>query len=145
MKMFTSLIAITILLTGCSPTDQSATESSEAAANSAADTVYTNGRIYTVNEAQPWADAIAIKDGAFLVVGSNEDVEAVRGSDTAVIDLQGQLVLPGLIDVHMHASGAAMGRANLYLQNKDDPQAMLAEIEAYAEENPDLPFIRGES
>ena len=45
-----------------------------------ADTVYTNGKIYTVNDAQPWAEAVAIKDGKFLVVGSNADVEAVTGS-----------------------------------------------------------------
>ena len=38
-----------------------------------ADTVYTNGKIYTVNESQPWAEAVAIKDGSFLVLGSNAE------------------------------------------------------------------------
>jgi len=66
-----------------------------------ADTVYTNGKIYTVNEAQPWAEAVAIKDGKFLVVGSNADVEAVTGEGTEVVDLGGRMAMPGLIDVHL--------------------------------------------
>jgi len=110
-----------------------------------ADTAYTNGRIYTVNDAQPWAEAVAIKDGTFLVVGSNADVEAVTGDGTDVIDLGGSMAMPGLIDVHNHATGASMGKANLYIQNPNDKDAILAEIKAYAEANPDLPFIRGEA
>ena len=67
-----------------------------------ADTVYTNGRIYTVNEAQPWAEAVAIKDGKFLVVGSNADVEAVTGDGTEVVDLGGGFAMPGIGDTHIH-------------------------------------------
>ena len=65
-----------------------------------ADTVYTNGKIYTVNEAQPWAEAVAIKDGTFQVVGSNAEVEAVTGGSTEVVDLGGAFAMPGLIDIH---------------------------------------------
>ena len=67
-----------------------------------ADTVYTNGKIYTVNEAQPWAEAVAIKDGKFLVVGSNTEVDAVTGKDTEVVDLGGGFAMPGIGDVHIH-------------------------------------------
>ena len=48
---------------------------------------FVHGKFYTVNEAQPWAEAVAIKDGKFLVVGSNADVEAVTGEGTEVVDL----------------------------------------------------------
>ena len=65
--MNTLLVAFTILLAGCSPADQAAADSSKAAASDAADTVYTNGKIYTVNETQPWVEAVAIKNGKFLV------------------------------------------------------------------------------
>jgi len=68
-----------------------------------ADTVYTNGRIYTVNEDQPWAEAVAIKDGKFLVVGLASDVEAVTGDATEVIDLAGAFAMPGTGDPHIHA------------------------------------------
>jgi hypothetical protein len=60
MKTLTLLIALTISLAGCSPADQPASESGETAVSNAADTVYTNGKIYTVNEAQPWVEAVAI-------------------------------------------------------------------------------------
>ena len=65
-----------------------------------ADTVYSNGRIYTVNEAQSWVEAVAIKDGTFQVVGSNAEVEAVTGGSTEVVDLGGAFAMPGLIDIH---------------------------------------------
>ena len=57
-----------------------------------ADTVYTNGKIYTVNEAQPWAEALAVKDGRLLVVGSAADVEAVTDDGTEVVELLGKFV-----------------------------------------------------
>ena len=53
-------------------------EDKQAASDVIADTVYTNGKIYTVNEAQPWVDAVAIKDGKFIAVGSTDDVAAVN-------------------------------------------------------------------
>jgi predicted amidohydrolase YtcJ len=67
-----------------------------------ADTVYRNGRIYTVNEARPWVEAVAIKDGRFVVVGSNADVEAVTGDGTEVVDLGGAFAMPGIGDTHIH-------------------------------------------
>ena len=67
-----------------------------------ADTIYTNGKIYTVNEAQPWVEAVAIKDGKFMKVGSVAEVEALQGENTAVVNLKGQFVMPGLGDPHIH-------------------------------------------
>ena len=108
-----------------------------------ADVVYTNGRIYTVNEAQPWAEAVAIKDGTFLVVGSNADVESVTGEGTEVVDLGGRMAMPGLIDVHQHVLSVAQDRANLTIEDPTDVDAMLEQIRKYAAANPDLTFIRG--
>ncbi len=71
-------------------------------AGEVADTVYMNGKIYTVNEAQPWAEAVAVKDGRFLIVGSNTDVEAVTGDSTEVVDLSGAFAMPGVHDTHVH-------------------------------------------
>ncbi len=109
-----------------------------------ADAVYTNGRIYTVNEAQPWAEAVAIKDGKFLVVGSNADVEAVIGESTEVADLGGAFAMPGLINLHTHPLGAAEGWANLRITDPTDSDAILEQIREYAAANPDLPAIRGQ-
>jgi predicted amidohydrolase YtcJ len=69
---------------------------------STADVVLHNGRFTTLDRAKPTANAVAIKDGRFLRVGSREDVMPLAGSSTRVIDLQGRPVLPGLIDNHLH-------------------------------------------
>jgi len=138
-----AILAALLILFGCAQDNSNSAKDVSTA--TVADVVYTNGKIYTVDKTQPWAEAAAIKDGKFLVVGSVDDVALVTGTGTQVIDLDGSFVMPGLIDVHNHVLGASMGRANLYLQNPNDPDAMLAEIEAYADANPDLPFIRGES
>ncbi len=79
---------------------------SEFASAQMADVVYTNGRIYTVDEKQPSAEAVAIKDGKFIVVGSADDAKAVTGDATKVVDLGGKLVLPGLHDQHVHIEQA---------------------------------------
>jgi len=89
-------------LAGCSPADQPAAESSNTAAIDVADTVYTNGRIYTVNEAQPWAEAVAIEDGKFLAVGSADEIADVTSESTEVINLQGAFAMPGIGDSHIH-------------------------------------------
>jgi len=67
-----------------------------------ADTIYTNGKIYTVNETQPWAEALAIKDGKFMAIGTSAEVEELKGDATKVIDLKGQFAMPGLGDPHIH-------------------------------------------
>ena len=110
-----------------------------------ADTIYTNGKIYTVNEAQPWADAVAIKDGKFIKVGSTAEVEALQGENTKVVNLDGRMAMPGLVDTHNHLTGASVSKANLSLSNPNDKEAMLADIKEFAEANPGLPVIRGEA
>ena len=117
----------------------------DVAGSTSADTVYTNGKIYTVNETQPWAEALAIKGGKFLVVGSNADVEAVTGENTEVVDLGGRMAMPGLVDTHNHMTGSSVSAANLSLSDPNSQEAMLAEIKAFADANPDLPYIRGEA
>jgi len=100
MKVLALIIIISI--TGCSSSDQPADKSSGTSKNEAADTVYINGKIYTVNVAQPWAEAVAIKDGVFLMIGSNADVEAVISGSTEVVDLGGAFAMPGIGDSHIH-------------------------------------------
>ena len=49
--------------------------------NEIADTIYTNGKIYTVNEDQAWAEAVAIKEGKFLLVGTNDEIKELKGHE----------------------------------------------------------------
>lgn len=68
--------------------------------------VLKNGRVFTANDRQPWAEAVGVLDEKIVFVGSDKEAEAVNGPDTKVIDLRGRLVLPGLIDAHTHCLSA---------------------------------------
>lgn len=91
-----------------------------------ADMVYKNGFVYTVDDFMTTAQAFAVRDGKFLVVGSDDDMKAVTGEDTRVIDLKGKMVMPGLTDNHIHAvRGAltALGYAFPVTSSVDDIKA----------------------
>ena len=153
MRFLPSLVLTAIFLTACSPSGSESVPQAKAPDSNApgivADTVYTNGRIYTVNKARPWAEAVAIKDGKVMVVGSNTDVNSVTGDETQVIDLEGRLAMPGLIDAHIHLGGFYMadkleGKLLRFPggASKAEMQSLLAE---YAEQNPDLEVIVAEN
>ena len=82
----------------------------------AADIVFTNGAIYTVDKNNSWADAIAITNGKFSFVGTSNDVENYISDETQVIDLNGKMVLPGFHDAHTHPLDMvnALVRCNLF-------------------------------
>ena len=101
-----------------------------------ADTIYTNGKIYTVNEAQPWAEALAIKEGKFLLVGTNDEILALKGEETKVIDLKGKFVMPGMIDVHTHAIESHVP-AVARLSDAGDADKIVQQIKAHIEADPD--------
>jgi len=135
-------IAATLILTGC--TQENREPSSGMPPADAADIVYTNGRIYTVNEAQPWAEAVAIKGRKFLAVGSNDDMQSLSGADTKIVDLEKRFVMPGILDLHTHPFITPWyGTMNLPLQQPGDPEAILAEVRACAEANPNREWIIG--
>jgi len=73
-----------------------------------ADVVYRNGFVYTVDSVLSHAQAIAVKDGKFIAVGSNDDIKAFTGKDTRTVDLKGKMVMPGLVDAHIHALRGAL-------------------------------------
>ena len=76
-------------------------------AQQSADLILHNGVIYTVDKNNSTAQAIAIKDGKFVAVGSNTEVMKFRGPSTRVIDLRGRFVVPGFNDNHVHFASAA--------------------------------------
>src|SRR5688572_16957501 len=70
-----------------------------------ADLILTNARVYTVDAARPRAQAVAIRDGRIVFVGSAQEAAGLSGGATRVIDLKGQTVIPGMIDAHGHLAG----------------------------------------
>ncbi|MCZ6827981.1 MAG: amidohydrolase [Gammaproteobacteria bacterium] len=67
-----------------------------------ADMVLSNGRIYTVNPAQPWVEAVAISGGKYTYVGDAAGLGSHIGPETRQLDLQGRMAMPGINDVHSH-------------------------------------------
>ncbi|WP_299424858.1 amidohydrolase [uncultured Shimia sp.] len=68
-----------------------------------ADTIYSGGPILTINDDAPRAEAVAVKDGRILAVGTRTDMLAHQGDSTTVFDLEGRAMLPGFVDSHGHA------------------------------------------
>ena len=86
-----ALITLCLTITGC-----------DTSIETPADAVYLNGRVYTVNENNDWADAIAVRNGKIVGVGTTEELSRYRGTETDVSDLQGRMLMPGIHDMHNH-------------------------------------------
>ena len=111
------------------------------ATENAADYVFTNGRVYTVNEAQPWAEAVAVKDNEIIYVGGNAGAKAFIRPDTNVLDLEGKVLLPGFIGSHDHPIPTIIVSQGAQLTFSRDADTMLAELKEYVEKNPDGPYF----
>ena len=79
------------------------------AAEPPADLVVRNGKVLTVDAKFTTAEAVAVRDGVFVKVGTDADVKPLIGDKTRVIDAGGKSVIPGLIESHVHAVGAGRG------------------------------------
>jgi predicted amidohydrolase YtcJ len=98
------------------------------ARNGPADLVFVNGIVYTVNERQPVAEAIAVKDEKILWVGSSRDAQAYVGRESRVIDLDGNTVLPGLTDSHYHLSEVGDRELTLNLEGTTNLGEFLSKV-----------------
>ncbi|WP_054309750.1 amidohydrolase family protein [Mesorhizobium sp. 1M-11] len=94
----------------------------------AADTLLVNGRIFTANPAAPNAEAVAVRDGTILAVGSRADVEKALAPGYATEDLGDKMLLPGLIDSHVHAVFAGFTLVAAELPQGDASVERLAEF-----------------
>lgn len=155
MSRFPSLSGILVLflfsgtaLTGCDRSSSpEKTESARAESGQAADAIYTNARVWTVAPDEEWAEAFAIRDGRFIAVGTAEEVAALAGDGTEIIDLEGAMVIPGLHDIHVHADNmyrmSMLEGEFVLLPGDAGPDEAAELIRAFAESRPDLPHIPG--
>jgi len=101
---------------------------------SVADSIYVGGDIVTVNDAQPSAQALAVKGGRILAVGERQTIETKhKGSKTRVVDLAGKTLLPGFFDAHSHyfSSLTVANQVNVYAPPAGpgkDPDSIVAEL-----------------
>jgi predicted amidohydrolase YtcJ len=114
-----------------------------AAAAAAAPTAWINGRLYTLDQAQPWAEALVIEGDRISYVGDNAGALALVGEAGAVRDLGGRLVLPGFIDTHMHVGATLPNVFAVALSPEMSAQEVLDAIGEYAAKHPDREVIFG--
>jgi predicted amidohydrolase YtcJ len=92
------------------------------------DLIFVNGNVYTVNERQPHAEAIAVKKDRIAFVGSIEDAKKLASDKTRIVDLRGRIVVPGMTDSHCHIFGIGEREMNLNLEGTNSREDFLAKV-----------------
>lgn len=108
------------------------------------DSVYLDGAVYLVDANNSWAEAIAVSNGRIVAVGKNDEIEALRGPSTRVVDLGGRMVMPGIQDMHGHPMQA--GDAHFYQCSFPFSYTMeqiVAKVRSCAAGTPKGAWIRG--
>lgn len=107
-------------------------------------TVYGNGKIYTVDQELPWAEAFCVEGKKILCVGTDAEIREKAGADAEYIDLKGKMVLPGFIDSHIHAlQGAQELLFKVNLADAASREDCLETIKNFYQAHPDISFLEG--
>lgn len=107
------------------------------------DSIISNGNIYTVDSEHSHAEALAIKDGKIIAVGSNEEINKLSGPETELIDVQGQFVMPGFIEGHGHFSGLGMSLIDLNFLKSGSWEDIVSMVADKAKDTPAGDWILG--
>lgn len=108
-----------------------------------ADLLITNAIVYTANDRQPRAEAIAIKNGKILYVGSARDARSFADPSTKILDLHGATVLPGLTDSHFHLDGVGEREMTLNLEGLESLDSFLAAVKKRVDQTPTGEWVTG--
>ena len=106
-----------------------------------ADTILTNAEIYRGNLKNPWASAVAIKGQKIIYVG--EDASSYTGPDTQVHNLNGRMLIPGIIDAHSHPGFVALSSTNLLLEDTSSKEKLMQSIRKLVADHPDPEVLIG--
>jgi len=115
----------------------------QSARQDVADLILFNGKIFTVDSSQPWAEACAVKAGRFIAVGDSKTVNQYAGDATERIDLRGRLALPGFNDAHVHFSDGGFYLLGIELRNARDEADFARKINDYVATVPKGEWILG--
>ncbi|MEM7358663.1 MAG: amidohydrolase [Pseudomonadota bacterium] len=133
--ILSQLIIITVL---------TLTTSHSQAETEKADLVLSNGKIYTMNPEQPWAESVAIGGGRILAVGTDEALASYAESASRTINLEQQMLLPAFQDVHIHPMTGGLAYLGCSLFGIEEMDAVLEKISQCVKEAPEADFIRGD-
>ena len=109
----------------------------------AAELALINGRIWTGNKSQPWAEGLASRGERIIATGSNSDIKKLADAKTRVIDLEGKLALPGFIDDHTHFLIGGFHLLSVELRDAGTPEEFGSRIKGYASKLPAGRWITG--
>lgn len=128
MKQFIFSISIFFLLASCT--------------NNKVDLIVHHAKIYTVDSTFSIAEAMAVKDGKIIEVGTNDEI-VNRYKSNEVIDAEGKFIYPGLIDAHAHFLGYAQSLFQVQLMGTDSWQEVVDKVKKFNEDHPNEAWIRG--
>ena len=113
------------------------------AAREPADLVLRNAKVYTANDRQPTAEAVAIKGDRIVFVGRSDDAARLVGPRTRVVNLDGAAVFPGFTDAHMHLSGVGDREMSLNLEGTNTLDDFLAKVKARVDQSRPGQWVTG--
>ena len=108
-----------------------------------ADLIIINANVHTMDGSRPTASAIAVLGNRIVAVGANDEIKQLAGSTTTSIDAQGQLVLPGFNDAHVHFMSGGFQLSSVDLRDADTPEEFADRIRDFAARNPRDRWITG--
>ena len=109
-----------------------------------ADTVISNGHIYTMETVKPWVEAVAIEGGRYIYVGTNAGVKKHIGERTQVIDAEQKMIMPGINDAHVHpARGGVKDLFECNFSFDSIPEQIKHTVSECVANNPTAVWIRG--
>lgn len=109
----------------------------------AADTVFTNGKMYTVDKSSPWVEAIAVKDGEIRARGSSAEINAYVGENTEVVDLNGRMAMPGINDAHSHMYGGLVAKYQCLFSAELGPEEIKSVLQGCVDKAKPGEFVLG--
>jgi predicted amidohydrolase YtcJ len=148
-SIIATLMVSSLLLAGCGSSSSENQDTTTAPkttnpTSEIATQVYKNGKVYTVNDQQEWADAVAVKDNKIIFVGSNDEVQDYVDSSTKVTDLSGKMMMPGFHDVHMHPIESASENTQFAISvDETNSESFIASIKKASLANPGKGWLIG--
>jgi predicted amidohydrolase YtcJ len=134
MKIFRSIVVASLTMT---------TVAVSAASPFAADLAIINATVRTMDTNQPRAEAVAVHGNRIIAVGTSQEVRAMAGSETYIIDAGGKLVLPGFNDAHVHFLSGGAQLSSVDLRDAKTPQEMAQRIGEFAKKIPKGRWMTG--
>ena len=136
-RLWGLLISVSFVLAGCGSVNN------DSDTNATGNVALINGKVYTVNKQQSIEEAVVVKNGSIVFVGSTAEAQSRIDVDTLVIDLKGKLVLPGIHDSHLHPLEAGSEAITCILDSSISPAKQAATLKVCGKEDTGLDWVLG--